>query len=236
MSRGTAKNPPFTDFFYEAFMYPFNRTSAGPAAKTHLEAQLSFFNAMSKSLFRSAQQFTDLNMQLAQTMLEESTNASHEMITADQPTEAFNAAAAHAQPAAGKIRAYQQHISRLAADTQVDLAKVAEEHVSETSRTAKALADEVARVASEETEKSMRNQQDAMKKFADPFEQFADGMQQRQSRGAEMRGSESLQSAGMEGREGQGSMQGSSSSAQQAAQHSASQAGKQPGGAGARKE
>jgi phasin family protein len=218
-------------------MYPFNRTSAGPAAKTHMEAQLSFFNAMSKSLFRSVQQFTDLNMQLAQTMLEESTNASHEIITADQPTEAFNAAAAHAQPAAGKIRAYQQHISRLAADTQVDLAKVAEEHVSETSRTAKALADEVARVASEETEKSMRNQQDAMKKFADPFEQFADGMQHRQSRGGEMRGSESLQSAGMEG---QGSMQGGvhsgSSNAQQAAQHSATQAGKQPGGAGARKE
>jgi phasin family protein len=218
-------------------MYPFNRTSAGPAAKTHMEAQLSFFNAMSKSLFRSVQQFTDLNMQLAQTMLEESTNAIHEIITADQPTEAFNAAAAHAQPAAGKIRAYQQHISRLAADTQVDLAKVAEEHVTETSRTAKALADEVARVASEETEKSMRNQQDAMKKFADPFEQFADGMQQRQSRGGEMRGSENLQSAGSEG---QGSMQGGmhsgSSNAQQAAQHSATQAGKQPGGAGARKE
>lgn len=228
------------------FTTSFNRTSVGPAAKSHMEAQLSFFNAMSKSLFRSAQQFTDLNMQLAQTMLEESTTASHEMIVADQPTEVFNAAASHAQPAAGKMRAYQQHVSRLAADTQVDLAKVAEEHVSETSRTAKALADEVARMASEETEKSMRNQQEAMKKFADPFEQFADGMQHRQQmRGNEMRGGESLQSAGgqgsqsgMEGREGQGSMQsgmGGTSSAQQAAQHSATQAGKQPG-AGARKE
>ncbi|MDC8756326.1 phasin family protein [Janthinobacterium fluminis] len=225
-------------------MYPFNR-SVTPAAKTHLDAQLSFFNAMSKSLFRSAQQFTDLNMQLVQTLLEETTSASHEMITAEQPTELLNAAAAHAQPAAGKVRAYQQHVSRLAADTQVDLAKVAEEHVSETSRTAKALADEVARVATEETEKSMRSQQDAMKRFADPFEQFADGMQHRQVRGNEMRGSENLQSAGqggMEGREGQGSMQGGSaqgsgmhaSAAQQAAQQSAAQAGKQQ--PGARKE
>jgi phasin family protein len=224
------------------FTNSFNRTSVGPAAKSHMEAQLSFFNAMSKSLFSSAQQFTDLNMQLAQTMLEESTTASHEMIIADEPTEIFNAAASHAQPAAGKMRAYQQHVSRLAADIQVDLAKVAEEHVSETSRTAKALADEVARMASEETEKSMRNQQEAMKKFADPFEKFADGMQHRQqTRGNEMRGGETLQSAGgqgsqsgMEGREGQGSM-GGTSSAQQAAQHSATQAGKQPG-AGARKE
>jgi phasin family protein len=225
------------------FTTSFNRNSVGPAAKSHMEAHLSFFNAMSKSLFRSAQQFTDLNMQLAQTMLEESTTASHEMIIAEQATEIFNAAASHAQPTAGKMRAYQQHVSRLAADTQVDLAKVAEEHVSETSRTAKALADEVARMASEETEKSMRNQQEAMKKFADPFEQFADGMQHRQQmRGNEMRGGESLQSAGgqgsqsgMEGREGQGSMQSGTSSAQQAAQHSATQAGKQTG-AGARKE
>jgi hypothetical protein len=66
------------------------------------------------------------------------------------------AAASHAQPAAEKLRAYQQHLSRIAADTHVDLSKVAEEHVQETSRTAKALADEVARVTTEETEKTLR--------------------------------------------------------------------------------
>lgn len=198
-------------------MYPFSQ-SVTPAAKTHMEAQLSFFHDISKSLFRSIQQFTELNIQLAQTLLEETSTTGQEIITAQKPTEIFSAAAAHAQPAVGKIRAYQQHISRIAADAQVDLAKVAEEHMSETGRTAKALADEVARVASEETEKNVRNQQDAMKKFTDPFKHFAENdAQHRQP----MRGSESMQSASghgsqsgnMEDREGQGSsMQGSGSS------------------------
>jgi phasin family protein len=189
-------------------MYPFSQ-SVTPAVKTHLEAQLSFMNDISKSVFRTVQQYSDLNIQLAQTILEEGTSAGQHIITAQRPTEAFAAAASHAQPAAEKLRAYQQHLSRIAADTQVDLSNVAEEHVAETSRTAKALADEVQRVASEETEKTMRHQQDAVRQFTDPFaHQNAGG--QRQSRGNEMRGSSTMQSAnGTDGREG-GSMQGGS--------------------------
>ncbi|HEU4845900.1 MAG TPA: TIGR01841 family phasin [Burkholderiaceae bacterium] len=191
-------------------MYPFQQTVT-PAARTHLEAQLSYFNDMSKSLFRTLQQYSDLNLQLAQTMLEESTMSGQQMLMACRPTELLAAAAAHAQPAAEKLRAYQQHVSRIAADTHVDLAKVAEEHVAETSRTAKALADEVARVASEETEKTMRTQQDTMRKFTDPFERLADSGMRQAARGNEMRGTSTLQSAqgdGMEGRETQSSMQG----------------------------
>jgi len=212
-------------------MYPFSQ-SVTPAARTHLEAQLSFFNDMSKSLFRTAQQYSELNMQLAQTMLEESTRSGHQFITANRPTEALAAAAAHAQPAAEKLRAYQQHLSRIAADTQVDLSKVAEEHVQETSRTARALADEVARVASEQTEKTMRNQQDAVSKFTDPFMSQHDGA--RQSRGTEARGGQSLQSGGQNGADSQaGSMQGGQASQAQTAAQSAAQGSKQTG---ARKE
>lgn len=216
-------------------MYPFNK-EVSPAAKDHMEAQLSYFNDMSKSLFRTIQQYSDLNIQLAQTMLEEGAMAGQQALISGRPTEAIAAAAAHAQPAAEKLRAYQQHVSRIAADTHVDLAKVAEEHVSETARTAKALADEVARVAHEETEKTVRGQQDAMRNFTDPFERFADGgMRQQQSRGNEMRGSSTLQSAGQngEGREREmqgGSMQGGGHSGTQAstAGVAGSQAGKQP--------
>lgn len=193
-------------------MFPFQHVT--PAAKTHLEAQLSYFNDMSKSLFRTMQQYTDLNLQLAQTMLEEGSVTGQQMLTANRPAEVMAAAAAHAQPAAEKLRAYQQHMSRIAADTHVDLAKVAEEHVAETTRTAKALADEVARVATEETEKTMRDQQDAMRKFTDPFERLAEQGMRQAARGNEMRGSSTLQSAhgdGMEGRESPSGMQGGGS-------------------------
>jgi phasin family protein len=183
--------------------------SMTPAVKNHLQAQLSFFNDMSKSLFNSAQQWSAINIQLAQTMMEESTSVAQKIITAERLMDVFSVTASHAQPAADKLRAYQQHLSRLTADTQVELAGVAEAHVPETSRTAKALAEEVAHKASEETEKSMRDQQDMMKQFSDPFQHLAESATQRRPlRATEMRGSDSLQSASGQGSQGGGATGG----------------------------
>ncbi|CDG82425.1 phasin family domain protein [Janthinobacterium agaricidamnosum NBRC 102515 = DSM 9628] len=221
-------------------MYPYSR-SVSPAAKNHLEAHLSFFNDLSKSLFRSVQQFSDLNLQLAQTLLEEGTNTSHEILTSEKPEEIFNVAAAHAQPAAEKLRVYQQHVSRLAADTQVDFAKVAEDHIVETSRTAKALAEEVARIATEETEKSVRKQQDAIQRISEPFQRFSDGAQHRDAARAESsRAGQSLQSGqgnqsgGTESREAQGSNLHSGSAQGSAGQSGV--AGSKTSSTGSRKE
>jgi phasin family protein len=182
-------------------MYPFNQ-SVTPAVRTHLDSQVAFMNDMSKSLFRSFQQMCDLNIQLVQTMLEETTIASQKILTADRQTDVISGAASRAQPASEKLRAYQQHISRLAADAQVQLAQVTEQHVQNTSRTARALADEVARVASEETERGMRTQQDTMRQFSDPFQQGdGQGRQQQQAsqRGNGSAGSSNLQSGGQSG-------------------------------------
>jgi len=209
-------------------MYPFSQ-AVTPAVKEHMEAQLSFFNDVSKTLFHTVQQYGDLNIQLAQTMLEEGTTAGQQILTAHRPTEMFSAVASHAQPTADKLRAYQQHLSRIAADTQTDLSRVAEEHVTETARTAKALADDVARVTHEETEKTLRTQQEAARKFNDPFQHYADGARQ-QSRGNESRGSSTMQSANHDGIEAHGNMQGGTSAAGQAAAAAASQAGKQQTG------
>lgn len=153
-------------------MYPFSQ-SVTPAVRSHLDAQVSFFNDVSKSLSRSFQNLVDLNIQLTQTLLEESSIASHQLLTTERPTDAISVAASRAQPATEKLRAYQQHISRVAADAQVELARVTEEHVQETSRTARTLADEVARVASEETERSIRTSQETIRNFRDPFQETA---------------------------------------------------------------
>ncbi len=197
-------------------MFPYSQ-SVTPAVRTHIDAQVSFINDMSKSLFQSFQQLCDLNIQLTQTMLEEATQTSQQLLTADRQTDVISAAASRAQPATEKLRAYQQHISRVAADAQVQLARVAEQHVQETTRTAKALADEVQRVASEETERSMRNQQETMKKFSDPFIQAygrSNGAGERS--GASMQsgqgGSAQGSSAGGSQSDLSGSMQGSSAS------------------------
>jgi phasin family protein len=149
-------------------MYPFSQTVT-PAVRTHLDAQTAFMNDMTKSLFQSFQHMCNLNIQLVQTMLEETALAGQQILTADRQTEVLSAAASRAQPATEKLRAYQQHISRVAADAQVELARVTEQHVQNTTRTARQLADEVARNASEETERGLRQGQDTLQRFVDPF-------------------------------------------------------------------
>jgi phasin family protein len=155
-------------------MFPYPQ-AVNPAVRTHVDAQTAFMNDLSKSMFRTFQQMIDLNIQLTQTMLEETTLAGKQVLSADRQSELLSAAASRAQPASDKLRAYQQHITRLAADAQVEMARVTEQHVQNTSRTARALADEVARDASEQTERGLRAQQETVRQYADPFSRDGDG-------------------------------------------------------------
>lgn len=151
-------------------MYPFPQ-SVNPALRTHFNAQVDFLNDLSRSMTKSFQDICQLNIQLGQTLLEESTLVGQRLMTSDRPNDALNEAVARAQPTSDKLRAYHQHLTRLAASAQVDLSRVTEQHVQETSRTAHALAEEVSRVAAEETDRNMRQQEEALKSFRDPFKQ-----------------------------------------------------------------
>jgi phasin family protein len=153
-------------------MYPFPQ-SVNPALRSHIDAQIAFFNEMSQVMSRSFRQVGQLNMQLNQALFEEATNVGQRLLTTERLTEAMSIAASRAQPATETLRAYDQQLSKLAAATQVDLTRVTEQHVQETSRTARALADDVTRAAVEETNKSMREQEEIVKNFRDPFEQEA---------------------------------------------------------------
>jgi phasin family protein len=153
-------------------MIPFS-PAVTPAVRSHLDAQVSFFNAMSQSLSRSFQQLCELNIQLGQTMLEEGNSAGQQWLTTDNATDVIAIATSRAQPAADKLSAYQQHIARMMAEGQLDLARVAEQHSQVTFRTARELADQVAQAAAQETEKGIVKQQEMMKNFRDPFQQHA---------------------------------------------------------------
>jgi phasin family protein len=197
-------------------MYPFPQ-SVNPAVSSHLDAQIAFFNKLSQTMSHSFQQVVQLNMQLSQTMLEEVANAGQCILTTERPTDAMSLAASRAQTANDKLRAYHQQLSRLAASAQVDLTRVTEEHVQETSRTARALADEVTRAAAEETDKSMRQQEETLKNFRDPFKQEgtrgshagAQFQGNLQSSGDEANADASVKVAGQGGKvSAQGNMQG----------------------------
>jgi phasin family protein len=195
-------------------MYPFPQ-SVNPAVRSHLDAQMAFMNELSQTMSRSFQQVFQLNMQLGHTLLEEAAGTAQRMLSTERPSDLLSAAASRAQPATDKLRAYQQQLSQLAATTQVDLTRVTEQHVQETSRTARALADDVTRAAGEDTDKNLRQQEETIKKSRDAFSQEAE----RSARmGAQFKGN--LQSgdpinAKPDGQAGQanvpGNMQGGSS-------------------------
>lgn len=147
-------------------MYPFP-PSVTPAIRSHLDAQSEFINDVSKSVFHAFQQVLDLNIQLAQTLVEETTLASKHVLAADRQSEVLGAAAARAQPATDKLRHYQQSLTRLATDSQVELARVAEQHVQNTTRSAREVVDQVARSAAEEAERNLRLQQEALRSAAE---------------------------------------------------------------------
>ena len=150
-------------------MFPFS-PSSNPAVRSHVESQLAWFNDLNKTLTGSFQAVCEANLKLGQTMIEETMQASQRMLSSGRPFDALGAAASHAQPASDKLRAYQQHLSRLAAEVQVDLARVTQQHSPEAARTAHALADDVTRAAAEESARSVRQQEEVLKTFRDPFQ------------------------------------------------------------------
>lgn len=150
-------------------MLAFTRQEVPPALKSHLDAQFSFLTDMSKKLFDGVQRIGQLNVQVAQTVMEEAISSTHQMIESNTPTEYLSVAAAQVQPVAEKVRAYQQHLTNIAAGLQVELSKTAEAHVPETTRTAAAVAEEVVRRGAEETDKVTQRQKAVFEKLTRPI-------------------------------------------------------------------
>jgi phasin family protein len=139
-----------------------------------LDAQTAFLNDMTRSLFKSFQQVCNLNMQLAQALLQETALASKQVLSVGSQAELLSAAAWRAQPASDKLRVYHQNLTRLAATTHVELAQVTKRHVQNTTRTAHVLAGEVARAAAAQAERGLRAQQETVRQFSDPFARAVD--------------------------------------------------------------
>lgn len=146
-----------------------------PSTRAHMEAQFSFAAEMSKQLFGAVQRINELNIQIAQSALQDTLSNTREVITSQDPFDAMSVAAGQAQPTAERMRNYQQQLTDIAARTQVDLAKTAESHIPEASRTASAMADEVARRTEEETQKATQRQRAAIDKMASSFQKRDSG-------------------------------------------------------------
>jgi len=140
-----------------------------PIVQVHLDSQTAFFNDLSRSLTSSIQNVFQANMQLSQAMLEETISTSRHMLGSQSAQGMLDVASSRSQPASDKLRAYQQQLSRLTADSHVDLARITQQHVQDTSHTVHALAEEATRVAAEEGERNKQRQGEAFKHFGAAF-------------------------------------------------------------------
>lgn len=155
-------------------MFYFNQPSVSPAVKSQLDAQFAFFSDLSKKMFEGVQKLNELNVQVATTVFEESLASTKQLLTSTDRNEAISIVAGQAQPAAEKVRAYQQHVQNILAETQAGAAHTLESHVPKAVRATEAVVNEVARKASEETAKATQRQQEAMEKLTTPIQPTTD--------------------------------------------------------------
>jgi len=147
----------------------FSQAMNSDAVRSQLDSQLAFYTDVSRRIFDGVQKMNELNVQVAQTMWEESIAGTQQLWTSKDQYEALSVAAAQSQPAAEKVRAYGQHVQNIMAETQAGIARTMESHMPRTTRAAEAVAREVAQKASEDTAKATQRQKEAMEKLTTPI-------------------------------------------------------------------
>lgn len=115
-------------------MHPIS-LSVAPALRGQLVAQMSFIDDVSRSMFRSVEQLTGVNMRALRAMLDDaSTMHPHEW----PPFRADLAAPSEAAggPAIDRLGAYHQQISRITVESKNDLERINLAHSIVTCRAA----------------------------------------------------------------------------------------------------
>jgi len=117
------------------------------ATKAHFEAQLALLNTLTAKTFEGVEKVIELNLNAAKASLEESSEATKQLLSAKDPQEFLTLSAAQAKPNAEKAAAYGRHLASIASGTQAEYTRAAEAQVAETSRRINALIEEVSKNA-----------------------------------------------------------------------------------------
>jgi phasin family protein len=133
-----------------------------PALHDYMNAQYAMFHEVTRKAFESAQKVSELHTQVVKSVWEDSLKSVQQVAVSRDPYEAASIVAAQAQPASERLRQYQRELVNIAASTQKELAQTAESHVPNTSRTASAVADAVARTAKEQVNQATARQKAAI--------------------------------------------------------------------------
>jgi phasin family protein len=118
-----------------------------PALRGQLESQVNFLTEFTQKTYDSMRKVSELNMHLAQQMIEDTMNMGRSMMSCSDPFQMTSAAMNQLQPATEHLRSYQQQLMGVLAGVQQELARSTESGISQASRSASALADDMVRSA-----------------------------------------------------------------------------------------
>ena len=117
------------------------------ATKANFESSFAIFSSLTSKAFEGMEKLVELNLTAAKASLEESSIATRQLLSAKDPQEFFSLTAAQAQPTAEKAISYSRQFASIAAGTQAEFSKAAEQQIAETNRKVISLVDEVSKNA-----------------------------------------------------------------------------------------
>jgi len=117
------------------------------ATKANFESQFAIFSSLTSKAFEGMEKLVELNLTAAKASLDESSVTTRQLLAAKDPQEFFSLTAAQAQPTAEKAMSYSRQVAAIAAGTQAEFTRAAEQQIAETNRKVISLVDEVTKNA-----------------------------------------------------------------------------------------
>jgi phasin family protein len=117
------------------------------ALRSHMESQVNFLTELSQKTYDSMRKVSELNMHLAQQIIEDTMNMGRELMNCSDPFQMTSAAINQLQPATEHLRSYQQQLMGVLSGAQAEITRAAQSNLPAASRSASAMAEEMLRTA-----------------------------------------------------------------------------------------
>jgi len=130
-----------------------------PAMRSHLESQIGFMTELTRHTYDSVRKLSEINLRLAQQLIEDGVDTGRKLLSCSDPVQMSAMAMGQLQPLTQHLRNYQQQLMSILSGAQADLTRTAQAHLPDTSRSASAAAEELARRSAELTQAFTRQHQ-----------------------------------------------------------------------------
>ena len=121
--------------------------SSNSAMRSAIDAQVNFMTELPRRSYDSVRKLSELNLYFAQQLMQDSIDATRQVLACSDPLQMTSMLTNAAQPAAQHLRSYQQQLISMLTGAQVELVRNAESLVPQCSRYAAALAQAIAEEA-----------------------------------------------------------------------------------------